>query len=322
MKTKLFKVAIISSPLLASIATAPVYILEHQTVLFFITVWAIMTFFIFLFWLINIHLILHKDKYSRLKRYIISFSMVYCIQTVNILILTYFEFKPKEYNIILPYIGASALNALINILANSIILQFEKESAAIEIQRLKVQNLEAQKQMLLQQLQPHFLFNALSILKSLINENPSKAEDYVIKLSNFLRYSIQAKKNEIVSLEEELKFTEDYLDLQKVRFSDALVVKIDIPDKYCQKKIPVYAIQTLVENAIKHNSFTDKKPLQIQITMIEDSICVSNNKVNKTLVLPSGTGLQNLNQRYKMVADVEIQIEENNDYFSVQLNLL
>jgi two-component system LytT family sensor kinase len=322
MKSKLYKVALISSPLLALIAAAPVYILEEKEIVFFIAVWAIMTFFIFIFWQINIYLISKIDKNNIPKRYAISYFIVFLFQSLNIFILTYLEFKPKEYNIILPFLGAIALNTIIIIISNSIILQFQKESAEIEVEQLKVQNLEAQKQILLQQLQPHFLFNTLSTLKSLINENPISAENYVIKLSDFLRYSAQAKNNEVVSLEEELKFSKDYFDLQKVRFGDALFSQVEISDEYRLCKVPVYAIQTLVENAIKHNSFTEKKPLIINISIVDNKIKISNNKVAKTLVLPSGTGLQNLNLRYKMVADTEIKIEETEEHFSVLLNLL
>jgi LytS/YehU family sensor histidine kinase len=322
MKSKLYKVALISSPLLALIAAAPVYILEEKEIVFFIAVWAIMTFFIFIFWQINIYLISKIDKNNIPKRYAISYFIVFLFQSLNIFILTYLEFKPKEYNIILPFLGAIALNTIIIIISNSIILQFQKESAEIEVEQLKVQNLEAQKQILLQQLQPHFLFNTLSTLKSLINENPISAENYVIKLSDFLRYSVQAKNNEVVSLEEELKFSKDYFDLQKVRFGDALFSQVEISDEYRLCKVPVYAIQTLVENAIKHNSFTEKKPLIINISIVDNKIKISNNKVAKKLVLPSGTGLQNLNLRYKMVADTEIKIEETEEHFSVLLNLL
>lgn len=322
MKTKLYKVSLISSPLLALIAAAPVYILEEKEIAFFASIWAIMTFFIFIFWNTNIYLISKIDKKNVYKRYVISYLIVFLFQSLNIILLTYLEFKPKEYNIILPFLGAIALNTMILIISNSIILQFQKESAELEIEQLKVQNLEAQKQMLLQQLQPHFLFNTLSTLKSLINENPISAENYVIKLSNFLRYSIQAKNNEVISLEEELKFAKDYFDLQKVRFGEALHFQLEIPDEYLLNKVPVYAIQTLVENAIKHNSFTEKKPLNIITSINQNKIKISNNKVAKTLVLPSGTGLQNLNLRYKMVSNSEIIIEETEENFSVFINLL
>jgi two-component system, LytTR family, sensor kinase len=109
----------------------------------------------------------------------------------------------------------------------------------LSCQRLKLANLEAQKQTLMQQLQPHFLFNALNTLKSLISASPNDAEDYTMKLSDFLRYSIQAKNNDVISLEDELQFTHDYVNLQKVRFGSALRVQIEIESELMQKKVPV-----------------------------------------------------------------------------------
>ena len=322
MIKKLYKIALISSPLLAIITAAPAYMNQENKGTFFISLWAILTIFIFFCWIINIYLI-SKISYNNIfKRYFISYSVVFLIQCFNAFILTNLEFKPQEYNLLLPFLGAIALNTLIIIISNSIILQFQKEGAELEIVQLKVGNLEAQKQILLRQLQPHFLFNALSTLKSLISEKPNVAEEYVVKLSDFLRYSIQAKNNELATLDEELKFTKDYFDLQKVRFGSALNYTIDLPIFQFEKKIPIFAIQTLVENAIKHNSFTNKNPLYIKVSTIDNKIKVQNNKVQKTLILPSGTGLKNLNSRYKIISDTEIKIIETKDDFTVLINLL
>lgn len=199
--------------------------------------------------------------------------------------------KPSEINEFLPFVPAIGINTLILILSKSIILQFQKESAELEVKQLKVNNLEAQKMILLQQLQPHFLFNALSTLKSLISENPRNAEDYTVRLSDFLRYSVQAKNNEVVSLSDELTFTKNYIELQKVRFEESFKCRIEISEQYLNQKIPVYALQTLVENALKHNAFSDKKPLFIEVLIEKNQVKVSNNLLPKTLQIESGTGL-------------------------------
>jgi two-component system, LytTR family, sensor kinase len=252
----------------------------------------------------------------------LSYLTVLAIQAINIFVIINLDLKPADVNVFTPLIPAIAINTLILILSNSIILQFQKESAELEIERLKVNNLEAQKLILLQQLQPHFLFNALSTLKSLISENPTNAEDYTVRLSDFLRYSVQAKNNEVVSLAEELTFTNNYIQLQKVRFGDSFQCPIDIPEQYLSKKIPVYALQTLVENAIKHNSFTDKKPLLIRVSVERNRIKVSNNLLPKTLQTPSGTGLENLNQRYKLITDKEIEIVKTETEFTLYIDLI
>jgi two-component system, LytTR family, sensor kinase len=303
-------------------ASVPMVVFEKIQMPRIIILWFILAFIIFIFWNINIF-ILSKIKHSNsYKRYILSYVSTLSIQAIIIFVVTNLNLKPAEINVVFPLIPAIAMNTLILIISNSIILQFQKESAELEIERLRVNNLEAQKLILLQQLQPHFLFNALSTLKSLISENPDKAEDYTVRLSEFLRYSMRAKNNEVVFLADSLKFTMDYIELQKVRFGDSFKCQIDIPEQYLSRKIPVYALQTLVENTLKHNSFSDKKPLFIEVSIEENRIKVCNNLLPKTLQIQSGTGLENLNQRYKLIADKEIEIVKTDTEFTVFIDLL
>lgn len=307
---------------MALTAVTPAYAIGKFDFNYIFIAWIVLSSIIFIFWNINILLLL-KIKFSQnWKRYFWSYCLVIIVQTFNITVIKYFNFDPPDENILFPILACIAMNTLIQILLNSIILQFQKESAELEIQQLKINNLEAQKQILLQQLQPHFLFNALSTLKSLIIDSPNLATDYIVRLSDFLRYSVQAKNHEIVTLEEEIKFTKDYINLQKVRFGDAINFNLDIPSIHLQNHVPVYAIQALVENAIKHNSFSDKKILSIKVGMKDSRIEVSNNKLPKTLHLPSGTGLENLNLRYKMIANKNIEIIETDTDFSVIISLL
>ncbi len=279
------------------------------------------TCLILLIWWINIFIVSRIKNTNSYKRYVLSYVIVLIIQSMNIFFVNHFQLSIRPVPVFFPFIPAFALNTMVLILINSIIFQFQKERAELEVEQLKVMNLEAQKKMLMQQLQPHFLFNTLSTLKSLISENPTNAEEYTVRLSEFLRYSIQAKDRDLVSVEEELKFAKDYIDLQKVRFGEALRCEIDMPNVVLTQKIPVYAIQTLVENAIKHNAFTDKRPLFIQISMESNRIKVENNKVAKRQNAPSGTGLQNLRERYKIMEQTAITITETETHFTVYLNL-
>jgi two-component system, LytTR family, sensor kinase len=121
---------------------------------------------------------------------------------------------------------------------------------------------------------------------------------------------------------DELVFMKNYIELQKVRFDDSFQCQIDIPEQYLAKKIPVYALQTLIENALKHNAFTDKKPLLIEVLIEGNRVKVSNNLLPKTLPIQSGTGLENLNQRYKLIANSEIEIVKTDTYFTVFIDLL
>ncbi len=321
MIKKLYRVAFISSPIVSMVGSVPIVVFEKIQMPKIFLLWFILACIVFVFWNINIFILSKIKESNSPKRYILSYLCVLCVQTLNIFLAINFNLKPDEINIFFPLVPAIAINTLILILSNLIILQFQKESAELEVKQLKVNNLEAQKMILLQQLQPHFLFNALSTLKSLISENPTNAEDYTVRLSDFLRYSVQAKNNEVVSLAEELTFTKNYIELQKVRFGDSFICQIEIPELYMVKNIPVYALQTLVENAIKHNSFTDKRPLLIDVSIENNRIKVSNNVLLKTLQIQSGTGLENLNQRYKLVANSEIEIVKTDTEFTVHIDL-
>ena len=191
-----------------------------------------------------------------------------------------------------------------------------------QLQTLKWQNTEAQKQVLMQQLQPHFLFNALSTLKSLISENPTQAEDYTLKLSDFLRYTVQSQNQELATLANELNFANDYLNLQKIRFGDAFLSRLEVSEQYFQKKIPVLALQVLVENIFKHNYFTEKKPLHFTIKAKDNLLVVWNEKTSIRLSEKNNTGLKNLNARYLLICNKGIEILDNENEFQVIIPLL
>ena len=322
MKKKLLRLALISAPILALYGIAPVYFFIPLRSILTLGALVSLTLLIFIFWIINIYL-LDYVKADNLKRYVLSYAATVLFQTLMSLMAPKFQVQEVALGVFAyPLVSTLAINTIILVVIHSILLQHQKEMADLEVKNLKVSSLEAQRQVLLQQLQPHFLFNALSTLKSLIKEDPDRAEMYSLKLSEFLRYSVQSHTDELVTLEKELRFTEDYIDLQKTRFGNALTCTIDIPAKVRQKKLPIYGLQTLVENAIKHNRFTEKNPLLIQIYGQNDQLNVANNKLPKQLIALPGTGLYNLNQRYKMVSDQNIQITETESSFMVTINLL
>lgn len=320
MKKKLYSIALISSPILALYGAAPTYLINKIELSFFLTLLLVLTVNIFIFW--NIHIaILSSINHNSWKRYALCFLLPFLAHSVFISIGLYFGIKPPIFNIIYPFIGSIAINTIIIILSNSIIFQFQKESAEVEIERLKVSNLEAEKQVLLQQLQPHFLFNALSNLKSLIKENADVAQDYALKLSEFLRYSVEAHRNELISLEKELAFTKDYIELQKVRFGEAFTYSIDIPATALKYELPILALQTLIENIFKHNHFTEKNPLSFSIIYTAGNLQVWNKKNLAKLPDRTSTGLPNLEKRYQLTLHQSIVVEDNENDFKVTIPL-
>lgn len=213
-------------------------------------------------------------------------------------------------------------NTPIRFLLNFIVMKDEKIKLELENAQLKIKNIEATCQQLKQQIHPHFLFNSLNTLRVLIKDNPD-AEIFLKRLSDFLRASITFNNENVIELREELKFCMDYLELQKVRFGKALQFTVNIPEEIKSGFVPVFSLQQLIENAIKHNALTINYPLLINVEYNNDRVIVTNNIKAKNMTEEStGVGLINLAERYKILSGDEVIIQEDNNLFSVSLKIL
>ncbi|CAN1540459.1 COG2972 Predicted signal transduction protein with a C-terminal ATPase domain [Spirosomataceae bacterium] len=191
-----------------------------------------------------------------------------------------------------------------------------------ENNKLKINRLQAELAHLKNQINPHFLFNALSSLKSLMVINHQNAENYLIKLSEFLIASI-GQTNDLVSLQDELSICNNYVDLQKIRFQDSLIYETEIDPNALQNCIPFFALQSLIENALKHNIVSLLNPLTIRVEVKGDQLTIINNtQAFLSEEASSKIGLQNLNERMKILTGQPIVIDKNQHYFKVQLPLL
>ena len=173
------------------------------------------------------------------------------------------------------------------------------------------------------QLDPHFLFNSLNVLTSLIGENPQQAERFTTKLSKVYRYVLEQRNKDLVPIEEELKFAKTYMELLGMRFEEA--VQFNIPDNIStnELKIVPLSLQLLLENAVKHNVVSTSKPLTINIYE-EGSYLMITNNVNPKEAIGKSTkiGLQNIADRYGLITEKGVKIENNNKTFKVSLPLL
>lgn len=224
-----------------------------------------------------------------------------------------------------PLIQAQSINIIIIFLMELLLLRTRKEEIENENNLLRVANLEAKNSQLKQQLHPHFLFNSLNTLKSLIKRSPDEAEEYLLKLSGLLRYSTDSVTKVLVPLREELELCADYLALQQVRFGDSLRFRINIPEEIMNKKVPVYSIQLLAENAIKHNITTNSQPLYIEIKgdIQQNTVTVVNNLQLKGNTGDNpGLGLSNLSERYKLMGIDGVAIEKSATNFSVTIKVI
>lgn len=312
--------AFLSSPILGLYGVLPIYLLNNWPLALALSAVFGLTLIFFGFWVINIFLLVHF-KNDALKRYLPSFALTTLLHYLVFLFAKSHPASPDP-NFLYPLVFIIFINGIILIICNYVQLRYDKEISDLAFKELEVNNLEAQKQVLMQQLQPHFLFNALSTLKSLIQENPEEAEMYTVKLSEFLRYSIRTQSDQLVTLQEEMKFTQDYLNLQLKRFNEALLCEIEIPQHLLQKRIPVYAVQTLVENALKHNRFSEEEPLTIKLGIENELLKVWNNKQPRMATSSSGIGLSNLNMRYKLIAGKALEIVDTKQGFCVSIPLI
>lgn len=208
-----------------------------------------------------------------------------------------------------------------SLISNAILFFKNWKEAAVQQEKLKREQLALQYETLKSQVNPHFLFNNLNALTSLINSNPDKAIDFVKKLSEVYRYVLDQKDHELVALETELKFLESFIYLQKIRFETNLDVKIDVNPKNF-KVIPL-SVQMLVENAIKHNEISDRNPLSIRIYSTDDDYLYVENALQKKAGSEgNGTGIENIKERYEFFTNKKVIISEDGGKFLVGLPLL
>ena len=171
------------------------------------------------------------------------------------------------------------------------------------------------------QLNPHFLFNSLNTLIAEIEYNPGNAISFTKSLSNVYRYVLQCQDKTLVALTEELAFMDSYLFLHKVRMGDCITCKLDIPSDYQDSLLPPLTLQLLVENVIKHNSISMSRPMEINISIEDDWLVVSNRVCPKKSESISGVGLKNLSNRCKLMLGKEIVVTEEDKIFTVKVPL-
>lgn len=189
--------------------------------------------------------------------------------------------------------------------------------------KLQKENFQAQLESLKNQVNPHFLFNSLNVLGSLIPKNPDKAVKFVEKLSDVYRSFLDHSPQMLVPLHKELEIVNAYMYLLDTRFGEAIRFEIAVPEEKLSLQLPPGALQMLIENAVKHNVATMRKPLVIKIYTDENNLIVSNElQLRKENVPSTKTGLANIQSRYAFYTEEKVQIEKHGKRFTVKLPLL
>jgi two-component system LytT family sensor kinase len=200
------------------------------------------------------------------------------------------------------------------------------ETAELNVKTVELKQiaLEAQLESLKAQLDPHFMFNNFSTLSALIAEDAALAQHFLENLSRVYRYMIINLNKNIITVEEEINFAQAYFYLIKIRLGDNVMMDIDVSEAILKKGIPPITLQLLIENAIKHNTASRSKPLQINIGMEgNDRLKITNTLQRLNYNIPSTClGIKNIHSRYLLLSDQDVEIQESADQFIVKLPLL
>ena len=193
-----------------------------------------------------------------------------------------------------------------------------------EIEKLKTENLQSQCDALTNQINPHFFFNSLTGLTTLVRSNmKTETLEYINKMSEVFRYILQSEKKGFVPLGEELKFLDSFRYSQEIRYADKFCYNIDVPENKKHLLIPVLSLLPLIENVMKHNMIDRENTMCISVFMNEKDELVISNPVHKKIDQPekNGIGLVNLADRFMLLLNKEIRIENKDGFFSVYLPL-
>lgn len=254
--------------------------------------------------------------------------MVYIFNYINFVIVqkqaTTEQFFSGKYNFINWFMVNIALLISAFLHARSFMSELNKTSRKEVVeQKLIAKSANAQFESLKNQLDPHFLFNSLNVLSSLIDENPRQAQKFTASMSKIYRYVLEQKDKELVTIEDEIEFAKTYCDLLKTRFEDSVNFIFDIKDEDLRRFVVPLSLQLLLENCIKHNLATSSKPLLIKIFTEGDTLCIENNlQVREQMKESAGIGLANIVQRYSLLTRKNVFIEKSEDYFKVKLPVL
>ncbi|GAB3921018.1 sensor histidine kinase [Larkinella terrae] len=283
--------------------------------------------FTFFFIELNRYALLHKRYQSRLNLlgwYGVNF-LLFLITTalfVAIMLLWYPE-RPILL-LVTTYFRTFFVWGTALLVANFLTVLHQNRLIQAENEWLKQESLQAQLDGLRAQLNPHFLFNSLNTLSSLIREGSANTQPYLVKLSQVLRYSLQVQNRELVPFSEEMQFTNAYSFLLTMRFGNNLQIVNDLPPQ-ASWLIPPMSLQMLIENAVKHNIVSGAKPLRINLTIdpLRNSIRVSNgNQPKPEPADGTGTGLPNLENRFRLLTGKPIEIVRSESEFSVHLPII
>lgn len=217
---------------------------------------------------------------------------------------------------------AVLINLIVYMFLHLLFQNYQTQQIAVELERTQAVNLGAQYELLKQQVNPHFLFNSLNTLKSMVDMQDPQSSDFILKLSDFYRFTLESRKMDLIPLREEIQILDSYVYLLKARFEDGFVMLNEIDPKQYDSAIPPFTLQLLIENCIKHNVVSLDKPLKIKLYTEDDFLVIENPIQLKRGALSTGVGLDNINQRFMHLIHKEIEIDKTETTFKVKIPMI
>ena len=274
---------------------------------------------------------LFVDRFSK-KRLLVGFAGSVVLSLIVIFLLHLFEEvvynnqslqeflkneKPENY------IVSSIITFFVTLAIHAIYFYKAYNENKVKEQKIIAGTANAKFESLKNQIDPHFLFNSLNVLSSLIEENPENAQRFTTSLSKIYRYVLEQKDKELVSVAEELAFAKTYMNLLKMRFENSISFQLPTDFENTEARVVPLSLQLLLENTIKHNVVSENKPLQITI-YIQDNYLVVQNNLQKKEVLQDrqGVGLQNIVSRYALLSKRKVLVEQTETDFKVLIPIL
>ncbi len=266
------------------------------------------------------------------KRLIAGFLGSFIVSLVVIFLLHVFEeviYNGNSFDYFLAnekpsnYLGSIIITFFVTLSVYAISFYKAYNENKVKEQKIIAGTANAKFESLKNQIDPHFLFNSLNVLSSLIEENPENAQRFTTSLSKIYRYVLEQKDKELVSVDEELAFAKTYMNLLKMRFENSLFYDLPATAINPEAKVVPLSLQLLLENTVKHNVVSEQRPLHIRIYVEGDYLAVQNDYQKKEVLQErQGVGLQNIINRYGIITKRKVLIAQNEKTFTVKIPIL
>jgi hypothetical protein len=286
---------------------------------------------------VNAILFIYLDKFFEVDRFtkrrvFIGFLGSFIVSILAIFLLRIFEdvvVEGKTFSaffqneVLANYLVAVIMTFFVTLAFHTFFFYKAYQENKVKEQKIIAGTASAKFESLKNQIDPHFLFNSLNVLSSLIEENPENAQRFTTSLSKIYRYVLEQKDKELVSVEEELAFAKTYMNLLKMRFENSLFYELPTTIPNPEAKVVPLSLQLLLENTVKHNVVSEQRPLHIRIFIEGDYLAIQNDYQKKEVLQDRrGVGLQNIINRYGIITNRKVLIEQNEQIFTVKIPVL